>query len=208
MRMTGGPTMAGVVTYPAPAATAGAGTDAAAPSERLASRPDPSQGGAVSQARAGALMIGDSLAVGTRAYFTDALTGVATEVDATGGIPLREGMRRYHAVADKPRVVHMSLFTNNSPDQLGELRAALDTTIADARTRGGKVVWATIVRPGNYESVNAMLREYAARNADAMGLVDWERMIRDNPSHLAGDKVHATADGYRARARAFAEAGR
>jgi hypothetical protein len=161
-----------------------------------------------SSARAGVLLIGDSLSVGTKRYFTESLTGQPVEVDATGGISLREGMRRYNARPNKPRVVQMALFTNNSPNDIEQLRAAIQQTITDARARGGRVVWATIVRPGDYSSVNRMIRDMAAANSDVMGLVDWERMVQQHPEWMSSDRVHATANGYRARATAFAEAAR
>jgi lysophospholipase L1-like esterase len=52
------------------------------------------------------------------------------------------------------------------------------------------------------------MRDFAAKNPDVMGLVDWEKMVRENPSYLAGDKVHGTPAGYKARAQAFADAAR
>lgn len=161
-----------------------------------------------SSARQGVLLIGDSLTVGVKKYFTDALAGQPVEVDATGGIPLKEGMRRYNARKDKPRVVEMALFTNNSSKQINELRSSIQQTINDARARGGRVVWATIVRPGDYGAVNQMIREMAARNRDVMGLVDWRAMIDQHPEWLTKDGVHANAAGYRARAQAFADAAR
>lgn len=163
------------------------------------------------KAPSGVLMIGDSLSVGTKQYFDDALTGAPTSVDATGGIPLKEGMRRYRAAAQKPQVVEMALFTNNTPDQIDQLRAAVEETVRDARSRGGRVVWATIKgnpKYGSYDAVNAMLRDLASKNADVMGLVDWAKMVADNPSYLAGDHIHGTPAGYRARAQAFADAAR
>lgn len=162
-----------------------------------------------STAPAGVLMIGDSLSVGTDPFFGDEQTGVPTQVDAKSGRSLSQGMDIYNSVAVKPRVVQMALFTNNTPGQIDSLRAALDRTIADARARGGRVVWATIVgnpKFGSYDAVNSMLRDYAARNADVMGLVDWAQMTRDNPSYLGGDGYHGSAAGYRARAEAFAQA--
>lgn len=162
----------------------------------------------VGSAREGVLLIGDSLSVGTKQYLTSGLAGQPVEVDATGGIPLKEGMRRYDARADKPRVVEMALFTNNDPSQVGELRSAIQRTVDDARARGGKVVWATIVRPGDFGPVNDVIRQMAAQNADVMGLVDWQRMVAEHPSYLAGDQIHGTAEGYQARAQAFADAAR
>lgn len=156
----------------------------------------------------GILVIGDSLSVGTQQYLNEGLAGQPVEINATGGIALAEGMRRYDATPVKPRVVEMALFTNNAPGDIEQLRSAVDKTVADARQRGGKVVWATIVRPGGYEAANQLLKDAAAKNPDVMGLVDWEAMIQANPSYLAGDQVHGTPDGYRARAQAFADAGR
>jgi len=201
---------------PAPATTTGSGPTTA-PAQPLPTAPPlPAAPAApvapsapVSNARQGVLMIGDSLSVGTKQYFTSKLAGQPVTVDATSGISLAEGMRRYDAVKDKPRVVEMGLFTNNAPGDIEQLRKALDRTVADARARGGKVVWATIhgaAKWGSYDKVNAMIRDYAARNPDAMGLVDWEQMVSRNPSYLAGDQLHGTAAGYQARAQAFADA--
>ena len=162
----------------------------------------------MSNARQGVLLIGDSLSVGTKQYLNAQMAGQPVEINATGGISLAEGMRRYDATKDKPRVVEMALFTNNSPGQIGELRSAIEKTITDARQRGGTVVWATIVRPGNYDAVNAMIREYAAKHPDVMRIVDWQKMVQQNPSYLAGDRIHGTAAGYKARAQAFADAAR
>lgn len=156
-------------------------------------------------------MIGDSLTVGTQPYMPDAIGEAKVTIDATGGIPLAEGMRRYDAVAEKPRVVEMALFTNNQPEAIEELRGAIEKTVDDARARGGKVVWATIhglQRWGNYDAVNAMIRDYAAKNADVMGLVDWEKMVQEHPEYLAPDAIHGTAAGYEARAQAFVAAAR
>lgn len=181
---------------------AGAKPAATSPSTPVTDRP-------ASSAPAGVLMIGDSLSVGTDPFFGDEQTGVPTQVDAKSGRSLSQGMEIYDSVAVKPRVVQMALFTNNTPGQIDSLRAALDRTVADARARGGRVVWATIVgnpKLGSYDAVNAMLRDYAARNADVMGLVDWEQMTRQHPEYLGGDGYHGTTAGYKARAAAFAEA--
>jgi secreted trypsin-like serine protease len=168
-------------------------------------------GTAASQAKQGVLMIGDSLTVGTKQYMPSKVGDAKVTIDATGGIPLKEGMRRYDAVKEKPRVVEMALFTNDTPDHVGELRSAIEKTVKDARARGGKVVWATIhgvKKWGSYDQVNAMIRDYAAKNPDVMGLVDWEKMVQQHPGYLAGDGIHGTAAGYKARAAAFTDAAR
>jgi hypothetical protein len=187
---TGGGAPAPTTPPPAPAAPA---------------RP-PAPSAPASNARAGVLLIGDSLSVGTKQYLNSQMAGQPVEINATGGISLAEGMRRYNATKDKPRVVEMALFTNNSPGQIGELRSAIEKTIADARERGGKVVWATIVRPGNYGPVNDMIRDFAAKNPDVMGLVDWAKMVQEHPNYVGSDGIHSGATGYKARAQAFADA--
>jgi lysophospholipase L1-like esterase len=35
-------------------------------------------------------------------------------------------------------------------------------------------------------------------------VVNWARLVRDNPHWLAGDGVHVSAEGYQVRARAVA----
>ncbi len=163
-----------------------------------------------STAREGLLLIGDSLSVGTQAHLNSDMAGQPVDINATGGISLQEGMKRYHETADKPRVVAMALFTNNDPKYTQVLRDSIQETINDARERGGRVLWATLVRPPvngtSIDEANNIIRELAAANPDVMGVVDWQKMVADNPSYLAGDQIHATSDGYRARAQAFADA--
>jgi hypothetical protein len=162
-----------------------------------------------STAPPGVLVIGDSLTVGTRSHLPGQVGNDPFKVDGKSGRTLQQGMAIYDATPVKPRVVQMALFTNNAPNQIGELRAAVERTIADARERGGRVVWATIVgnpSRGSYDAVNDYLRDMARRNPDVMGLVDWAQMTRANPGYLAGDGYHGTPAGYRARGEAFAAA--
>lgn len=168
----------------------------------LCSLPRPSGG------RAGVLLIGDSLSKNIKPQFTSALTGQPTEVDADFGISIQEGMRRFRdAHADKPRVVEMALFTNNSPVEIALMRQALDETVADARARNGRVIWATLYRSDqDYSAVNDLIRSYAAVNCDVMGVVDWAAMVKATPSLIGPDGVHCTPEGDTARARAFAAA--
>jgi hypothetical protein len=69
------------------------------------------------------------------------------------------------------------------------------------------VVWATIQRPPvagtPYTTYNTVLRDEARRRPNLL-VVGWRRLVRANPDWLAADRVHVHADGYRARARAFA----
>jgi len=221
----------------APAASPTASTDAAQPaagpvtvtaasSAATAGAADVRAGGgapvaptsaATSSAREGVLLIGDSLTVGVRDMgdMQPKLGNVPLTIDAKGGISLKEGMRRYDAhkaAGELPRVVEIGLFTNNSPNQINELKTAIEKTVADARARGGRVVWATIVRPNSggksYDEVNQLIRSMAQNNSDVMGLVDWQAMVAAKPGLVGSDHVHSGKSGYQVRAQAYADAAR
>jgi hypothetical protein len=75
------------------------------------------------------------------------------------------------------------------------------------------VIWATIVRPRqgrhSYAPVNRLLTRLRRELADRMQLVPWARAVKAHPRWLARrDRVHATAEGYRARAQLYAQAAR
>jgi hypothetical protein len=157
------------------------------------------------------LLIGDSLSVGTDPYIRKDLGG-QVEVNAKSGRSLAQGMAEYDAVKNKPKVVEMGLFTNDDPSHVAQLKAAVQKTIDDARARGGRVVWATIVRPPangvSYDAANDMLRQMAKANPDVMGLVDWQKIVAAHPDYVGGDGVHSSGAGYAARAKAFEDAAR
>jgi hypothetical protein len=83
---------------------------------------------------------------------------------------------------------------------------------ATATRPGGCAVWSTIVRPPyegvSYAAANAVLHRLARdpELAPGLQLVEWARVARRSPSLIAGDEVHATPVGYRARALSYAEA--
>jgi hypothetical protein len=155
------------------------------------------------------LVIGDSLAVGTAQALPDALPGWRVRTDGKIGRPLAEGMRILGAQGDAPALLAFSLFTNDDPRDTAALEAAVRST---ATRPGGCAVWATVVRPPlngvSYEAANAVLRRLANDPELALGLqiVDWSAAVAQSPSLIAGDGVHATPDGYRARAQMFAHA--
>ena len=115
-------------------------------------------------------------------------------------------MRRYGRRL--PRVIHVSLGTNDDPSQTGAFRAAVREVMDVA---GGRrcVVWANIVRPPyggvSYRGYNRVLAREDERR-DNLRVVNWVRMVRRHPEWLADDGVHVSAAGYRARARAVARA--
>jgi hypothetical protein len=156
------------------------------------------------------LVIGDSLAVGMDASLRAALPGWRVHTDARSGRPLAEGMAILAAQPAAPAIVAFSLFTNDTPGATAALEQAVRSTATRA---GGCAVWATVVRPPqagvSYAPANALLRRLAGEPDLALGLqlVDWSAAVARSPaSYLAGDGVHGTPAGYRARGQLYAEA--
>ena len=153
------------------------------------------------------LVVGDSLAEGTRPYIPKELPGWRVRQSTKVSRHAAEGddvMRRY---GDRlPRVIHASLGTNDDPRDVDGFRAAIRAVM---KVAGGErcVVWANVVRPPyagvSYRGYNrALAGEDAGR--DNLLVLNWKRMVRRHPEWLADDGVHVSADGYAARARATA----
>lgn len=157
------------------------------------------------------LVVGDSLAVGTRDLLPTLLPGISVETDALTSRPLRAGMALLLA---RPRptgrsAVVLSLFTNDEPTAVGALRAAVQDSV-DWVGPDGCAVWLTIVRPPlggvSYAAANLALRRAAATSIGRLQVADWAGLIGRRPGLVARDGVHATPEGYRARATLIAEA--
>ena len=71
------------------------------------------------------------------------------------------------------------------------------------------VVWVNIRRPPyngvSYAGFNRALDQIAA-TAPNLAVVDWNGMVQSGQAAVAGDGVHSTPDGYRARAAAIVQA--
>lgn len=153
------------------------------------------------------LVNGDSLAVGTKRYIPRELEGWKVRQSTAVSRHAYEGadvMRAYGG--SLPRVIHVSLGTNDDPSQVTAFRAA----IGEVMTVAGEercVVWTNIVRPPvagkSYAGYNRALNR-ESRERDNLRIVNWARMVRRNPDWLADDGVHVSAEGYRARATAVA----
>jgi hypothetical protein len=78
--------------------------------------------------------------------------------------------------------------------------ATMTRNLRRARKRAGDrlLVVFTLNKPG-VAPLNGVLRDFA-RSADNVELVDW-RAVAGKEKLLAGDGIHATAAGYRRRAR-------
>jgi hypothetical protein len=164
---------------------------------------------AASAAERSLLVNGDSLAEGTRPYIPPALPGWRVKQSTAVSRHAYEGddvMRRYGS--GLPRVIHVSLGTNDDPGDLNGFRAAIASVMKVAGDRRC-VVWANVVRPPyrgvSYRGYNRVLAEESGRR-DNLRVLDWVRMVRRHPEWLAGDGVHVSAEGYQARAEATARA--
>jgi hypothetical protein len=153
------------------------------------------------------LVNGDSLAVGTAPYIPRELRRWRVTQSTAISRHAFEGasvMRAYGR--GLPRVIHVSLGTNDDPRSLSGFRAAIREVMAVAGPRRC-VVWANIVRPpvagASYAGYNRVLAE-ESRPRENLRVVNWARMVRANPHWLAGDGVHVSADGYQERARVIA----
>ena len=142
-----------------------------------------------------------------RAHLPAALPGWRVRVDAVWGRPLAEGMRVLAAERAPPAILAVSLFTNDDPRDVRRLEAAARATAARPR---GCAVWATIVAPSyagvSHDGANARLRRLARDPRLELELVDWSRAVDRDPALMSGDEVHASPEGYRARARMYAAA--
>jgi len=154
------------------------------------------------------LVNGDSLAVGTRPYLPQELRGWKVTQSAGVSRHAFEGadvMRAYGP--SLPRVIHVSLGTNDDPNAVDAFRAAIREVMQVAGPRRC-VVWANIVRPAvagaSYAGYNRALAA-ESRPRENLRVVNWARMVRENPQWLAGDGVHVNVDGYRARAKAIGQ---
>jgi lysophospholipase L1-like esterase len=149
---------------------------------------------------------GDSLAVGTQPYFPGALPGWKIRTSASISRHANEGPGVLRAAGSLPRVIAVSLGTNDDPRQTAGFRSAIRQTMAVAG-QDRCVVWATVLRPpvagASYAGYNQTLKAEARKRAN-LKVVRWRKLVHRHPEWLAGDGVHVSAAGYQARARAFA----
>jgi hypothetical protein len=163
--------------------------------------------------RAGLLVIGDSLSVGTAPILPNLMPGWRVATDGVGGRPLAAGMfslSQTQLPPDGSIIVGFSLFTNDDPTHTADLQAAVRTSL-DRVGPNGCVIWATIVRPPingvPYDAANALLRRMA-RSEKRMRLVPWDKVIAEQPALIGPDGIHPTPQGYQVRAQMYADAAR
>ena len=166
----------------------------------------PGAGAAAPRSRA-ILHNGDSLAVGTQIYLPRALRGWRVRVSVDISRHASEGpriLRRFGS--GLPRVIVVSLGTNDDPRSLGAFRRAIRATMRVAGRRRC-VVWANVVRPRvggvGYGQMNRVLAQEARRRRN-LRVFQWARMARANRHWFGRDGVHPSGAGYAARARGIA----
>jgi lysophospholipase L1-like esterase len=153
------------------------------------------------------LVNGDSLAVGTAPYLPRELGRWKVTQSTAVSRHAFEGASVLRAYARRlPRVIHVSLGTNDDPRSLTAFRSAIRAVMAVAGPRRC-VVWANVVRPpvagATYAGYNRVLAQESKPRKN-LRVVNWARMVRENSYWLAGDGVHVSAEGYQVRARAVA----
>jgi lysophospholipase L1-like esterase len=155
------------------------------------------------------LDLGDSLSVGAAPYLRRALRGY--RIRRVHDV----GLHAYDAAAlvvrartQLPSVLVISAGTNDDPRIVSTFRRSVAQIVAAAGP-SRCVVWPTIARPpaagASYDGFNRALARLAARHRNLV-LVDWAGLLARHPGWLAGDGVHVSAAGYRARATAIAAA--
>jgi lysophospholipase L1-like esterase len=165
------------------------------------------------------IVIGDSLAVGMADQLRADLPGWYVVVDGRTGRALGEGARILAATTlpagsrGSHAILAFSLFTNDMPTNVDALDAVVRASVGRLGAHGC-AIWATIARPpfGGVSYVAANQRLAAlARDPSLAGrllIVPWKALYDSHPSWRAADGVHATPEGYAARAELYAAAAR
>jgi hypothetical protein len=154
------------------------------------------------------LHVGDSLAVGSDPPLRQLLPGWSVTTDALKSRPTAAGVAIIDRQPSLPSRLVVELGTNDSPDQSAQFAGYVRHVLALAGANRC-VVWVNIHRPPyngiSYAGYNRALDQVAASSPN-LAVVDWNGMVNANPALVGGDGVHATPDGYRARAAAIAQA--
>ena len=145
-------------------------------------------------------VLGDSLTVGMAPYLPALLPGRSVEIDgkigrtATGGLDTLATRK-----APLPPTVVMALGTNDieSPE---EFTAVINETMALLGPR--RAIWVNIASP-RAQPFNADLDAARTRYRN-LEIIDWARVMAENPEDLVADQIHNTDAGYRLRAEVIA----
>lgn len=155
------------------------------------------------------LDLGDSLSVGTDPYLRPHLRSYRIQRHYDVGLHAYDAATIVAGLEPTlPSVLVVSAGTNDDPRIVSTFERAV-ATILSAAGRARCVVWPTIARPPaagtSYRGFNRALVRAATHHPNLV-LVGWAWRVRLHPRWLATDGVHVSAEGYRARASAIADA--
>jgi len=151
-------------------------------------------------------LVGDSLNVGIEPYLPEELDGWRIDAHDQVGRATPEGVEELRALRRSlAPVVVVSLGTNDAEGSEAEFRALVDEALAIAGP-DRCVVWATVVRDGEERTGFDRVLQDAVDAHPNLRLVEWASLVDDDPSLLAGDRVHGTPAGYARRAKETARA--
>jgi hypothetical protein len=153
------------------------------------------------------LVVGDSLAVGTKPYLGHYLPGWHVTTSATISRHAPEGAGVMKSFGKHlPRVIFVNLGTNDSPGAVGQFLTSL-RRVMDVAGPTRCVVWADIVRPPvggvSYSAINHALSVQAAGRRNLIKF-KWKKLANRHRGWFGPDGVHPTATGYQVRAKAMA----
>jgi lysophospholipase L1-like esterase len=162
---------------------------------------------AADAARPQVLVVGDSLAVGTKPYLPGLLGESDITWDAKTGRTTPQGMQVLRAALRTvaPQTVVLSLGSNDGSDP-ARFADRLHRTLA-AIPPGACIVWASVIRPprkGAYLGLNRVLRDAAAHDI-RLTIVNWDQAVARG-SVVLPDGLHPNRAGYRYRSRLIARA--
>ena len=145
-------------------------------------------------------LVGDSLNVGIEPYLAKELPGWRVDTHDQVGRATAEGVDQLRAVRRSlAPVVVVSLGTNDAEGSEGVFKTLVDEAIAIVGPNRC-LVWATVVRDGAERTgFDRVLRDARAEHSNVR-LVEWASLVSEDPSLLAGDRIHGTPDGYARRA--------
>jgi hypothetical protein len=144
------------------------------------------------------LVVGDSIAVGTKPYLGDMVTDREVTFDAISGRTTPQGMRALHYELRRvtPQTVVFNLGTNDG-SSAGVFANRIKRTLASLEL-DTCVIWPTISRArrkGEYRGLNRVLRD-AASHDNRLVVIPWDRMVAKGTVALP-DGVHPDTYGYR-----------
>jgi lysophospholipase L1-like esterase len=152
------------------------------------------------------LVLGDSLGLVAYPYLADLLPDRYVSYAAEVGRSTANTAKALKKLASVPPVVIVSSGTNDGT--VAELTTSA-TAILDALGSQRCVVWVDVVRPDRVgdtqEAMNAALDTVVAGRSN-VSVLRWSAMVAQHPEWLAGDGIHPTEDGAKARAQAYADA--